>query len=58
MPSNHVVVLSSESYGDLLIQVQKWYENEGKYIKVQDSHYLSDRFSKRVYHVLIYRFED
>lgn len=52
---NHVLILSAESYAELLITVQKWWETEGGDAHVVDSHYLSDRFSKKTYYFLVYR---
>lgn len=52
---NHVLILSAESYAELLITVQKWWETEGGDANVVDSHYLSDRFSKKTYYFLVYR---
>lgn len=52
---NHVLILSSESYADLLIAVQRWWETDGGDASVVDSHFLSDRFSKKTYYFLVYR---
>ena len=52
--TNHVLILSSDSYAELLITVQKWYETDGAFVNVVDGHYLSDRFSKKVYYFLVY----
>ena len=58
MSQNNVVILSSESYSDLLIQVQKWFEVDGLDVDVQDSHFLSDRFAKKVYYLCVYKHEN
>jgi len=55
---NHVVILSSESYSDLLIQVQKWVENDGAAVSIQNWSFLSDRFAKRVYWMCVYQFKN
>ena len=54
---NNVVILSSESYSDLLIQVQKWVESDGADVEIQDWSFLSDRYAKRVYWLCVYRFK-
>tara|TARA_R100001224_G_C3907291_1_gene110637 strand:+ start:79 stop:264 length:186 start_codon:yes stop_codon:yes gene_type:complete len=53
----HVAILSSESYAELLIEVQRWYEQNGIGISVISDNFLSDRFSKRVYYFLTYQIE-
>ena len=54
---NNVVILSSESYSDLLIQVQKWVESDGADVSIQNWSFLSDRYSKRTYWMCIYQFQ-
>ena len=54
---NNVIILSAESYADLLIQVQKWVESDGADVAIQNWSFLSDRYSKRTYWMCVYRFK-
>ena len=54
---NNVIILSAESYADLLIQVQKWVESDGADVSIQNWSFLSDRYSKRTYWMCIYQFQ-
>ena len=54
---NNVIILSAESYADLLIQVQKWVECDGADVSIQNWSFLSDRYSKRTYWMCIYQFQ-
>ena len=51
----HVLILSAETYAELLIEVQKWYEANGHSIEPIHNNFLSDRFSKRAYYFLSYK---
>jgi hypothetical protein len=54
---NNVIILSAESYADLLIQVQKWVESDGADVSIQNWSFLSDRYSKRTYWMCVYQFQ-
>lgn len=53
-----VQVLSSDSYAQLLIEVSRWYANNGHSIEIINDHFLSDRFSKRAYYFCTYKNSD
>jgi len=42
----------------LLIQVQRWFDVDGRDVEVLNSHFLSDRFAKKVYFMLVYKQEN
>ena len=55
---NNVIILSAESYADLLIQVQKWVESDGADVSIQNWSFLSDRYFKRTYWMCVYQFKN
>lgn len=43
------VTLSDESYAGLILKVEEYFRNEKKDLAILSSHFVSDRFSKKVY---------